>query len=91
MSESPKLTPEENFHANLYKDPAALFRSELTRRLCYLIPSVALMIVWLATQDRSYAILGYGILLYQTVYGLVLVRRGVQTTNRVLTKFGTKD
>jgi hypothetical protein len=48
------------------------------------------MIVWLITRDPAYAICGYGILLYQAVYGLFLARRGIQTTNRVITKYEAK-
>ena len=90
MDESSKFTPKEEFHASLYKDQAALFKRTLVRRLSYLIPSVALMIVWLITRDPAYAICGYGILLYQAVYGLFLARRGIQTTNRVITKYEAK-
>ena len=90
MSEPGNLTPKEKFHANLYKDPTALFRKALIRTLSYLIPSVALMIVWLITKDPAYAYMGYGILLYQTVYKLILAKRGIQTTNRVLTKYEGK-
>ena len=90
MNESPELTPKEKFHASLYKDPAALFKRTLARALSYLIPSVALMIVWLITRDPAYAICGYGILLYQAVYRLILARRGIHTTNRVLTKYETR-
>jgi hypothetical protein len=90
MSESPELTPKEKFHASLYKDPAALFKRTLARNLSYLIPSVALMVVWLITRDPAYGICGYGILLYQAIYRLVLARRGIQTTNRVLSKYEMK-
>lgn len=87
MSGPPELTPHEQFHAGLYKDPARLFRRALGRKLSFIVPSLALMIVWLITRELPYAILGYGILLYEEVLGILLVRRGIQTTNQVLTKY----
>lgn len=90
MSDSSELSPKEKFHASLYKDPNALFKRALVRALSYLVPSVALMITWLITKDPAYAYLGYGILLYQAVYKLILARRGIETTNKVLTKYEKK-
>ena len=90
MNKPPDFTPKEKFHASLYKDPSALFRRTLYRTLGYLIPSVALMIAWLITKDPAYAYMGYGILFYQTVYKLILAKRGIQTTNQVLTKYETR-
>ena len=87
MSASPELTPREQVHASLYKDPALLFRRALGRKLSFIIPSLVLMIVWLITRERVYAILGYGILLYEGVLGILLAKRGIQTTNQVLTKY----
>ena len=89
MSESPELTPKENFHASLFKDPKALFRVALIRKLSYLVPSAGLMIIWLFTRDPVYAILGYAILFYQAVKSVFMAKRGIQTTNRVLQKYET--
>ena len=90
MSESPELTPKEKYHASLYKDPDSLFRRALLRKLSYLIPSVALMIVWFVTKDSAYALFGYGILLYHAIHGIFLMKRGIHTTNRVITKYEAK-
>jgi len=90
MNESPDLTPKENFHANLFKDPDALFRRALLRKLSFIVPSVALMVVWLVTQDPAYAYMGYGLLLYQAVQGIFLAKRGIQTSNKVITKYEKK-
>jgi hypothetical protein len=87
MNESTNLTPAEQVHAGLYRDPALLFKRALGRKLSFIIPSLALMIVWFFTRELPYAILGYGILLYEEILGILLARRGIQTTNQVLTKF----
>ena len=85
-----ELTSKENFHANLFRDPAKLFRRTLLRKLSFIIPSIVLMIVWFISGDPAYAYLGYGILLYQAVQGIVLAKRGIQTQNRVITKYQEK-
>jgi hypothetical protein len=90
MNEPSELTPKEKLHVSLFNDPNALFKHTLVRKLSYLIPSVALMIAWLITEVPAYAYVGYGILFYQTVYDLILAKRGIQTTNRVLTKYEKK-
>jgi hypothetical protein len=90
MNESTDFTPKENFQANLYKDPAALIRNMLIRKLTYIVPSILLMLAWLITHDAAYAYVGYGLLLYQAVWGIFLAKRGIQTQNKVITKFEKK-
>jgi hypothetical protein len=90
MSASPELSPNEQLHAGLYKDPARLFKNMVVRKLSFIIPSLALMIIWFFTRELPYAIIGYGILLYEQILGIILARRGILTTNRVLTKYQTK-
>ena len=90
MSETSKFTPKEQFQASLYRDPAGLYRKTLIRRLSFIIPSVALMIAALITRDIAYAILGYGLLLYQAVYSLVLVKKGIRTTSGMVAKYEAK-
>lgn len=85
-----ELTPKESYQASLYKDPAGLFRRALIRKLTFIIPSLALMIYWYITRDPVYAIFGYTILLYQTIRSLLLAKRGIQTTNQIITKYETK-
>ena len=91
MSESPDLTAKEKFHVSLYKDPTGLFRGALLRKLKYAIPSVGLMVTWYVTREPVYAIVGYGILLWEAVRGIVLARQGIQTMNRVVTHFEAKS
>ena len=86
MNDSPELTAKEKYHAALYQDPARLFRRAVVRKLTFIVPSLALMITWLITRDVAYALCGYGILLYHTVAGIFLAKRGIQTTKRILTK-----
>jgi hypothetical protein len=80
VNQSPELTPKEQFHASLYRDPRRLFRRALIRALSFIIPSMALMAIWYFTRDPAYALFGYGILLYQAIYRLALTKRGVETT-----------
>src|SRR5581483_6270128 len=91
MNPPPEFTPKENFQASLYRNPEALFRRALLRTLSYVIPSLALMAAWFITKDPAYAIVGYGILLYQTFYRLVLTRRGAQTTGNIIKKYEAKQ
>ncbi len=90
MNQSPELTPAEQVHAGLYRDPSQLFKRALGRKLSFIIPSLVLMIVWLFTRELPYVILGYGILLYEEVLGIFLAKRGIQTTNQVLTRYQQK-
>lgn len=90
MNESPELTPKENFVASVYRDPAAVFKRTLVRKLSFIVPSVALMVVWLVTQDPAYAYMGYGLLLFQAVQSIFQVKRGLQTTNKIVTKYEQK-
>ena len=48
------------------------------------------MVVWLITKDPAYAYMGYGLLLYQAVNGIFLAKRGLQTANKVITKYEKK-
>jgi hypothetical protein len=87
---SDELTPKENFAASNYKNSEATFKRALIRRLSFIIPSIVLMIVWLITKDPAYAYMGYGLLLYQAVNSIFLAKRGLQTANKVITKYEKK-
>ena len=87
---SDELTPRENFAASNYKNSDATFKRALIRKLSFIIPSIVLMIVWLITKDPAYAYMGYGLLLYQAVNSIFLAKRGLQTANKVITKFEKK-
>jgi hypothetical protein len=89
MNEPSEFTPKESFIASNYKDPEA-FKRALIRRLSFIIPSLVLMIAWLFTQDPAYAYMGYGLLLYQAVQGIFQVKRGLQTTSKVIAKYEKK-
>jgi hypothetical protein len=90
MNESSDFTPKENFQANLYKDPATLIRNMLIRRLSFIIPSIALMVTWLITQNPAYAYMGYCLLLYQAVHGMFLAKKGIYTQRNIVTKYEKK-
>ena len=90
MNEQSELTPRESFQADLYKDPARLFRRTLIRKLTFIIPSIALMLAWLITKDPAYAYMGYGLLLFQAVQGIFLSKNGFQTTNKLMAKYERK-
>ena len=91
MNESAdELTPRENFAASNYKNAEATFKLALIRKLSFIIPSIALMIAWLITRDPAYAYMGYGLLLYQAVNSIFQAKRGLQTANKVITKYEKK-
>jgi len=87
---SDELTPKESFAADNYKDPSATFKRALIRRLCFIIPSLLLMVIWLITNDPAYAYMGYGLLLFQAVQAIFHLKRGLLTTNKVITKYEKK-
>jgi hypothetical protein len=87
---SDELTPRENFAASNYKNSEATFRNALIRRLTFIIPSLGLMVVWLITNDPAYAYMGYGLLLYQAVNSIFLMKKGLQTTSKVISKYEKK-
>jgi hypothetical protein len=87
---SDELTPRENFAASNYKNSDATFRRSLVRKLSFIIPSLVLMLVWLVTKDPAYAYMGYGLLLYQAVNSIFLAKKGLQTANRMITKYEKK-
>jgi hypothetical protein len=87
---SDEFTPRENFAASNYKNSDATFRRSLVRKLSFIIPSLLLMLVWLVTKDPAYAYMGYGLLLYQAVNSIFLAKKGLQTANRMITKYEKK-
>jgi hypothetical protein len=91
MNEPPELTPIETYHAELFRHPAALFRSSLLSTLFFLVPSIGLMVAWFITRDPVFAIMGYGILLFREGRGIFLTRIGIQRTNRVLKYLEAKN
>src|SRR2546423_8453019 len=90
MTDPTEFTPKEQFHISLYKDPAALFSRSFNRSLAYLLPSVALVAYSLFTGDLSYGIMGYGILLFQAIYRLILLKRGLGTISTIVQKYEAK-
>jgi hypothetical protein len=91
MNESPdELTARENFAASNYKNAEATFKRALNRKLSFIIPSIVLMIVWLIVKDPAYAYMGYGLLLFQAVNSIFLTKSGLQTANKVITKYEKK-
>jgi hypothetical protein len=90
MDETPPLTAKENFYVSLYKDPKALFRGAVYRMLCFVIPSIGLMVGWLISKDPLYAIMGYALLLGNALQQILLTRKGIQTINSTLTKLTDK-
>jgi|SRR5882724_5262803 len=90
MNDSTEFTPKEKFLISLYKDPAVLFSRGLKRSLTYVIPSVGLVVYALYSDDTTAGLLGYGILLFQTVYRVGVLKRGSKTLSSIIQKYEAK-
>ena len=75
---------------DLFKDPRALFRKTLIRKVSILALSLAFMISWLVGHDPVCAYVGYGILFFQIVQSLVHAKRGIDRASRIYTKYDAK-
>jgi hypothetical protein len=87
MNDSIEFTPREKFKISLYKDPSGLFRRSIVRRLWYLIPSAALVAYSLVSRDYDYLVFGYGILFFQAIYHLTLLKRGLLSMSSIIRKY----
>ena len=87
MDDSIEFTPKEKFQISLYKDVNGMFRRSILRALKYLLPSIALIAYYFYSGDIAYGILGYGILLFQAIYRLSILKRGLQTTASIHRKY----
>ncbi|HXT13422.1 MAG TPA: hypothetical protein VN873_17835 [Candidatus Angelobacter sp.] len=87
MDDPIEFTPKEKFQISLYKDVNGLFKRSVLRSLRYLIPSLALIAYYFYSGDMAAGILGYGILLFQAVYRLSILKRGLLTTASIHRKY----
>jgi len=90
MSESPQFTATEQAAISVAKDPRRVFRHALYRTLSYLIPSLGLVLYAIVTGEHGYALVGYGILVFQDGQRLVLTRRGLKTKQTIYEKYEAK-
>ena len=90
MSDPNDFTPKEQFQISLYKDPQALYSKSLARSLSYVLPSVALVAYSFVADEMAYGICGYGILLFQTVYRLRVLKPGLKTISTIIQKYEAK-
>jgi hypothetical protein len=90
MNDSLEFTPKEKYLISLWKDPAGLFNKTIARRMCFLIPSLALAGYFIYSGEVAYGLLAYGILVYRAVYSLVILRRGLQSICSIVSKYETR-
>ena len=90
MTDPTEFTPKELLQISLYKEPGTLFSRSLSRALSYLLPSVGLVAYSLFTGEVGYGLIGYGVLLFQTVYRLMLLKRGSGATGTIIRKYEAK-
>lgn len=90
MDDSTEFTPKELFQISLYKEPGALFSRGLRRALWYIVPSVGLLAYSLISGEVGYGLVGYGILLYQAIYRLILMKRVSGATGAIIRKYEAK-
>jgi|ERR1700733_4573293 hypothetical protein len=87
MNDSIEFTPREKFQISLYKDVDGFFRRSVLRSLRYLIPSIGLIAYYAYCGDIAFGILGYGILLFQAIYRISILKRALQTTASIHRKY----
>jgi hypothetical protein len=90
MDDSTEFTPKELFQISLYKEPGVLFSKSLKRALSYILPSVGLVAYSLVTDEAGYGLVGYGILLFQAIYRLILMKRAAGATGTIIRKYEAK-
>ena len=88
MNDPLDLTPKERYVASLNKD--VIFAKTLTRTLCYVIPSLALVVYAIVSNDYGYGLVGYGILLFREVVRLRVLKSGLETRQNILNKYEAK-
>jgi hypothetical protein len=87
MNDSIEFTPKEKFQISLYKDVDGFYRRSVMRSLRYLIPSIALIGYYAYCGDIAYGILGYGVLLFQALYRVSVLKRALHTTAEIHRKY----
>jgi hypothetical protein len=87
MNDSIEFTPKEKFQISLYKDPDRLFKRSVMRSLRYILPSIVLIAYFAYSDQLGFGILGYGILLFQAIYRVSILKRAVQTTASIHRKY----
>jgi hypothetical protein len=87
MDDSIEFTPREKFQISLYKDPDGMFKRTILRSLRYLVPSIGLIAYYFYSGDIAYGILGYGILLFQVIYRLSILKGALRTTASIHRKY----
>src|SRR6266568_991976 len=90
MDDPTEFTPKELFQISLYKEPGALLSRSLKRAFSYILPSVALVSYSLVTGEAGYGLVGYGILLFQAIYRLILIKRVSGATGAIIRKYEAK-
>ncbi len=89
MSE-PEFTALEQAAINAGKDPRRVFTNALFRTLSYLIPSLGLVIYAITTGEHGYALVGYGILVFQEGRRLILTWQGLKRKQTIYEKYEAK-
>jgi hypothetical protein len=87
MNDSIEFTPKEKFQISLYKDPDGLFKRMVIRSLRYLVPSIGLIAYYAYCGDIAYGIAGYGILFFQAIYRISILKQAAQTTASIHRKY----
>ncbi len=90
MDDPTEFTPKELFQISMYKKPGALFSRSLKRGLSYILPSVGLVTYSIVTGETGYGLVGYGILLYQAISRLILLKRVSGATGAIIRKYEAK-
>jgi hypothetical protein len=87
MDDSIEFTPREKFQISLYKDPDGMFKRSIFRSLRYLVPSIGLIAYYFYCGNIAYGVLGYAILLFQAIYRLAILKRGLLTSATIHRKY----
>jgi len=87
MNDSIEFTPKEKFQISLYEDPDGLFRRAIGRLVWWLAPSLGLVAYSFYCGEISFGVLGYGLLVFRSVYQISKLKAGLLRTAAIFRKY----
>ena len=87
MNDPLEFTDREKLIINIYKQPDAAFKKQVIRGILFLAASLALVAYYVITNDALAGILGYGLLVFRTIYKWAILKRGLHRVCSIITKY----
>ena len=87
MDQSSEFTPKERYMIELYKNPQQLVSSAVKRAVLIILPSLVFVLAAMTNQDYYFALIAYVFLLVNTIYRLVLTKKGAAILSSIVLKY----